>query len=435
MRATRLRAANQDRRELPPVVAWSYVGLAVLLALMLVVLRDTDFVAVPLVVAGVGSTGLILFGRARNRPSTRLPWTLFAASCSVFIVGAVLRQLLVDTPLAPLADVGEPLRLRAGARRAFIAILRTRGVSRARAARAAGRPDRRDRGRRGGVGGLHAADRHLRQPVPLRAAPGRVSRSSTSASCSSSCWWPGRRRNGSRRTGSSPARRWPPSPVTWATPTSARRATWSASPLQDLPFVFGFALLGAAALHPSMAALSRGTGSARPGLVTLPPDPPRRRAPPAADRRALLVALGGRSLGRGHERPRGGAAGAVPRCGRRPGLRELAGGASLPGDQGRADRTGQPAPPRRPGRRSDQPRRDKREDTSTCCSSTSTGSSSSTTRGATTSVTASWSPRQNGCAVSPTRAMSSLASVATSSCWPGSWGQGAAVTARCLPPT
>ena len=129
MRASRLRSTSQDRRELPAFLAWSYVGLAVLLALMLVVLRRTDFAAVPLVVAGVGTTVLIMVGRARNHPSTRLPWTLYAASCSVFIVGAVLRQVLVDTPLAPLADVaslsGYGLVLGA-----FIAILRTRGVSR-----------------------------------------------------------------------------------------------------------------------------------------------------------------------------------------------------------------------------------------------------------------------------------------------------------------
>lgn len=125
IRATRTGAADRDRRELPTWLAWACVGLAVLLALLLVILRDSPFAAIPLTVTGVGSTALILVGRARNRPSTRLPWTLYAASCAVFIVGAVLRQLLVDTDLVPLADVaslsGYGLVLAA-----FIVILRTR---------------------------------------------------------------------------------------------------------------------------------------------------------------------------------------------------------------------------------------------------------------------------------------------------------------------
>jgi diguanylate cyclase (GGDEF)-like protein len=254
MRATHLRAADQGRRELPAVLAWSYVGLAVLLALLLVALRTSAFAAIPLVVAGLGTTVLIMVGRARNHPSTKRPWTLYAASCFVFIVGAVLRQLLVDTPLAPLADVasvsGYGLVLAA-----FIAILRTRGVSL--------------RGLHELVDGLivviaAAAVALLVFTLPT-ATYGDLSPlallqgvypvldvcvlfvilllSWTSADRVTSYWL---------LTG-----------ATLATLTGdlgyayiGTQGHLVGSPLLDLPFVFGFALLGAAALHPSMAALT-----------------------------------------------------------------------------------------------------------------------------------------------------------------------------------
>jgi diguanylate cyclase (GGDEF)-like protein len=257
MRPARLSAANQDRRELPPVVAWSYVGLAVLLALLLVVLRDTDLVAVPLVVAGVGSTGLIVFGRARNRPSTRLPWTLFAASCAVFIVGAVLRQLLADTPLAPLADVaslsGYGLVLSA-----FIAILRTRGVSR--------------RGLHELLDGLIVVIAAGAVAVAVFTLPTATRGNLSPFALLQSVYpvidvcilfvillvaWTSTERVASY---------WFLTGATLATLTGdlgyayiGTKGELVGDPLQDLPFVFGFALLGAAALHPSMAALSDAT--------------------------------------------------------------------------------------------------------------------------------------------------------------------------------
>lgn len=55
------------------MLAWSYVGLAAALAVLLALLRNTSYAAVPLMIVGVGSTCLILLGSARNGPSVRRP--------------------------------------------------------------------------------------------------------------------------------------------------------------------------------------------------------------------------------------------------------------------------------------------------------------------------------------------------------------------------
>ena len=251
---TRLGAGDQDRRDTSALLAWSYVALAVLLAQLLVALRNSEWAALPLTVVGVGSTALILVGRARNNPSSRLPWTLYAASCGVFILGAVLRQVLAGTDLAPLADVatltGYGLVLAA-----FITMLRTR---------------------RGVRGGLH----ELLDGLIVVIAAGAVALvvftlptamygdlsalallqgvypvidicvlfvilllSWTSTNRVTSYWF---------LTG-----------ATLATLTGdlgyayiGTQGHLVGSPLLDLPFVFGFAFLGAAALHPSMASLT-----------------------------------------------------------------------------------------------------------------------------------------------------------------------------------
>ncbi len=280
MRATRLGAGDQDRRDTSALLAWSYVGLAVLLAQLLVALRNSAWAALPLTVVGVGSTVLILVGRARNHPSSRLPWTLYSASCGVFILGAVLRQVLVGTHLAPLADVatlsGYGLVLAA-----FITMLRTR---------------------RGVRGGLH----ELLDGLIVVIAAGAVALvvftlptatygdlspfallqgvypvidvcvlfvilllSWTSANRVTSYWF---------LTG-----------ATLGTLTGdlgyayiGTQGHLVGSPLLDLPFVFGFAFLGAAALHPSMASLtetqerpvqawSRSRLALLSGAVLLPP--------------------------------------------------------------------------------------------------------------------------------------------------------------------
>ena len=254
MRATRLGAADQDRRDTSALLAWSYVVLAVLLAQLLVALRHTDWAALPLTVVGVGSTVLILVGRARNNPSSRLPWTLYSASCGVFILGAVLRQVLVGTHLAPLAD-GATLSGYGLVLAAFITMLRTR---------------------RGVRGGLH----ELLDGLIVVIAAGAVALvvftlptamygdlspfallqgvypvidvcvlfvilllSWTSANRVTSYWF---------LTG-----------ATLGTLTGdlgyayiGTQGHLVGSPLLDLPFVFGFAFLGAAALHPSMASLT-----------------------------------------------------------------------------------------------------------------------------------------------------------------------------------
>ena len=254
MPATRLGAADQERRTLPAMLAWSYVGLAVLLALLLVVLRSSPFAALPLAVVGVGSTALILVGRSRNHPSTRLPWTLYAASCSVFILGAVLRQLLVGTDLAPLADAaslsGYGLVLAA-----FIAILRTRKNVR---------------------DGLH----ELLDGLIVVIATGAVAVVAfTLPTAMNGDLSPFALLQGvypvidvcvlfvilllSWTSANRVTAYWFLAGATLATLTGdlgyayiGTQGKLVGSPLLDLPFVFGFALLGAAALHPSMASLT-----------------------------------------------------------------------------------------------------------------------------------------------------------------------------------
>ena len=254
MRATRVGAADQDRRDLPATLAWCYVGLSVLLALLLVLLRDSSLAAIPLAVVGVGSTVLILVGLARNRPSTRLPWNLYAASCSVFILGAVLRQVLVGTELAPLADVaslsGYGLVLAA-----FIAILRTR---------------------RGTDGRLHELLDGLIVVLAAGAValvvftlPTAVHGELTPFALIQGVYpvidvcvlfvilllsWTSVDRVASY---------WLLTAATLATLTGdvgyayiGTQGRLVGTPLLDLPFVFGFACLGAAALHPSMASLT-----------------------------------------------------------------------------------------------------------------------------------------------------------------------------------
>ncbi len=254
MRATRPSRTDRDRRGLPALLAWSYVGLAVALAVLLVVLSDSPYATVPLTVVGVGSTGLILFGRTRNQPSSRLPWNLYAASCAVFIMGAILRQLLVGSGLVMLADAasltGYGLVLGA-----FIAILRTR---------------------RDGLGVLHGGIDGLIVVVAAGAValvvftfPTALNGDLTALALLQSVYpvidvivlfvilllsWTSAERV--------PAY-WLLAGATVATLLGdigyayiGTEGQLVGSPLQDLPFIFGFAFLGAAALHPSMASLT-----------------------------------------------------------------------------------------------------------------------------------------------------------------------------------
>jgi len=254
VRGTRLSRTEQDRRGLPALLAWSYVGLAVALAVLLAGLRDTPYAAIPLLVVGVGSTGLILLGSRRNQPSIRLPWNLYAASCAVFILGAVLRQALVGSELVMLADAasltGYGLVLGA-----FIAILRTR---------------------RGALGVRHEVIDGLIVVVAAGAVALVVFTLPTATNGDLTAFallqgvypvidvivlfvilmlsWTSAERVASY---------WLLAGATVATLLGdlgyaylGTQGLTVGSPLHDLPFIFGFALLGAAALHPSMASLT-----------------------------------------------------------------------------------------------------------------------------------------------------------------------------------
>jgi diguanylate cyclase (GGDEF)-like protein len=89
---------------LPAAVAWLFLGFSAAMSAALVVLRDTDLVAVPFVAVGVATAVALLVGRRVNRPEETRPWTVAAGMCLAFLTGAVLRQVLVGSRLAPLAD-------------------------------------------------------------------------------------------------------------------------------------------------------------------------------------------------------------------------------------------------------------------------------------------------------------------------------------------
>src|SRR4051794_60277 len=91
----------------------------------LVALRSGDLAAAPVAVMGAGAAVAAAAGRARNRPQVGYPWVLFSLACVAFILGAVLRQVLADHTLAPLADVAT-LSGYAATLGAFIGLLRCR---------------------------------------------------------------------------------------------------------------------------------------------------------------------------------------------------------------------------------------------------------------------------------------------------------------------
>jgi diguanylate cyclase len=280
MQATGVGAGLQEGRGLPAVLAWSYVGLAFLLALLLVALSPSPLAPLPLTVVGVASPVLILVGRRRNRPSTGVPWALYAASCAVFIVGAVLRQVLAETPLAPAADAAT-LTGYALVLSAFIAILRTR---------------------RGGGRGLHEL---LDGLIVVTAAAGVAVVAFTIPTVTRGDLTPFALLQGvypvidvcvlfvilllSWTSKERVPAYWLLAAATVATLTGDLGYAWIGtqgqlvgSPLLDLPFVFGFGCLGAAALHPSMRTLtatqerpvqawSRSRLAVLVGAVLLPP--------------------------------------------------------------------------------------------------------------------------------------------------------------------
>ncbi|MEP6760185.1 MAG: EAL domain-containing protein [Sporichthyaceae bacterium] len=256
MRATRKRATRQDRRGLPAWWAWSFVGFGAFLAVLLLLLRESPAATVPTIVAGIAGTGAILAGIGRNRPERPLPWALFAGASVSFIVGAMLRQVLAGRPEAPLSDVASLLGY-ALTVAAVLAILRARQSA--------------QRGLDELIDGLIVVAAAAPVALALFTLPTAVARGHLSLFAilqglypvidvvvlfvALLLFWTSADRV----------------PAYWlliatATGTLAGDLGYAqigtqgkvvGSPLLDLPFILAFCLLGAAALHPSMTALSR----------------------------------------------------------------------------------------------------------------------------------------------------------------------------------
>jgi diguanylate cyclase len=112
----------------PPVTqgaACAFAALGAAMAIALVALRDSDLSAAPVAVMGIGAAVAAATGRIRNRPQVGAPWVLFSLACLAFIVGAVLRQVLAGSPLAPAADAAT-LSGYAATVAAFVVLLRSR---------------------------------------------------------------------------------------------------------------------------------------------------------------------------------------------------------------------------------------------------------------------------------------------------------------------
>jgi diguanylate cyclase len=242
------------RPVLGELVAWGYCALGAAMVVALVALRDTDLAAVPVAAMGIGAAVAAAVGRVRNSPDVTYPWLLFSLACVAFIVGAVLRQVLVGHQLAPLADVAT-LAGYGATTASFIGLLRCR----------------------------QAVDRRVHAVVD-----GAIVFVATSALALAAFTLPIARQAGFSEfalvQGAYPVvdavMIFVVLLLSW---TSARRVTsfWLlalsvvfilvgdlgyahlgtlgrtvGSPLLDLPFVVAFTLFGAAALHPSMRTLS-----------------------------------------------------------------------------------------------------------------------------------------------------------------------------------
>ena len=116
-------------RPLRAEVAWAYVALGVLLAVAMLLGRDSDWVDAVFPVVGVTCAIALFVGRNRNRPALRRPWSLFAWGSVAFIVGGALRQALSGSPLSPLADAAT-LSGYACCFGAFVLLLRGRRATR-----------------------------------------------------------------------------------------------------------------------------------------------------------------------------------------------------------------------------------------------------------------------------------------------------------------
>ena len=117
--------STSARPPMAEAVAWVYCALGAAMLVALVALRETDLAAVPVAVMGIGAAIAAAVGSVRNRPQVAYPWRLFALACLAFIIGAVLRQVLADTPFNILADAAT-LSGYAATLMAFIGLLRCR---------------------------------------------------------------------------------------------------------------------------------------------------------------------------------------------------------------------------------------------------------------------------------------------------------------------
>jgi len=112
---------------LTPGAGWSfgYLGYSAAMVLALVVLRDTGLATLPIALVGLTTAVAVVVGRRLHRPRTTFPWTVFALSCVAFILGAGLRQALDGQPTAPVANIFT-LAGYAGMLLAFVGLLRNR---------------------------------------------------------------------------------------------------------------------------------------------------------------------------------------------------------------------------------------------------------------------------------------------------------------------
>ena len=122
-----MRRQRPQAQSLPAGAAWSfaYLGYGATMALALVGLRNTGLATVPITLVGLTTAVAVIVGRRRHRPTVTVPWTLFAVACVAFILGAGLRQALDGQAMAPVANVFS-LSGYAAMFMAFVALLRNR---------------------------------------------------------------------------------------------------------------------------------------------------------------------------------------------------------------------------------------------------------------------------------------------------------------------
>jgi hypothetical protein len=128
MDGMRRQRPQPDKEQAGPALSYVYLGYAAALGLALIVLRDTGLATIPITMVGATTTAAVIVGQRRHRPTVTFPWTVLAIASFFFIIGAGLRQALDGQPVAPFADVFT-LSGYAGVMLAFLALLRNRRAS------------------------------------------------------------------------------------------------------------------------------------------------------------------------------------------------------------------------------------------------------------------------------------------------------------------